>query len=184
MRTQAQGAEAVRSGSIIAGRVLAALLAILVSGSVVRAQDLPLGRRLRVTLNDSSSFVGRADSAHDGRVWLAGRASAVDLGRAAHIDVSAGHKPKWLLGAAAGAAVGLAAGLLVRSIVEQGTASDDKLPAMVYLGSGAAGGLLVGTGLSVVLAGERWAAVPPDRWKRSNSELHAHAWRIALTVVH
>jgi hypothetical protein len=76
---------------------------------------------------------------------------------------------------------------VVKEIVEGGVASDDQLPAVLYFGGGAATGLLIGTGLSVVLAGDRWEDLPPDRWRilPPHQDLHAHrAWRVGLSLSH
>lgn len=182
MRSQGGATSLARSG-----RVLFVWLAIAMSGPVLHGQDLPLGEPVRVTLHDSSSYVGRADSAHDGQIWLAGPPGAIDLRHVTRIEVSQGRKPKWLLGAGVGALAGFAAGAVVKEIVEGGVASDDQLPAVLYYGGGAATGLLIGTGLSVVLAGDRWEDLPPDRWRilPPHQDLHAHrAWRVGLSLSH
>lgn len=167
--------------------MLLVLFAIILSAPLLEGQGLPVGRRVRVTLVDSLSYVGRVDSAHNGRMWLGASPQAIDLGKTTRIEVSHGRKPKWLLGAGLGAAAGLASALLIKSIVEQGVASDDQLPSILYWGTGTAGGLLIGTGMAFVLARERWEPVPPDRWtpSRPGPNLHAgRGWQLGVSLAH
>lgn len=168
-------------------RMLLILLITLASVPMLAGQDLRIGRRVRVTLADSSSYVGRADSAHEGQMWLATTPGAVDLGQAIRVEVSTGRKPNWLLGATLGAVAGLAVGAIVQSIVNQNALSDEQLPTGLYLGSGAAAGLLIGSGLSIVLAGERWEPVSPERWAVPGAGRNLHArrgWLLGLSIAH
>lgn len=164
------------------------LCAILAAAPPFAAQDLPVGRRTRITMNDSSSMIARVDSARDGRIWLSsGMATrAVDLEQVHRIDVSQGRKPKWLLGTAAGAGLGLLTGLALKSAIESDLASDDdQIVTLAYLGAGAGGGALIGLGLSFVLAGERWEPLPESRWaapQRARDPSTNPGWRLGLRI--
>jgi hypothetical protein len=144
-------------------RRLLVLFAVMVSAPVLYGQDLPIGQRVRVTLTDSSRYVAVADSAHDGRLWLASSPHPILLDQVTGIEVSRGKKTNWLLGAGLGAVAGAAIGFLLKSAFEQDIPSEDEGPiTAAYVGAGALGGTLIGIGLSAALAPERWEAVPPD----------------------
>jgi hypothetical protein len=144
------------------------LMATAASVPALAGQDLPLGRRVRLTFADSSRYTGRLDSTDDDHVWLAMRntgSHAVDLQQVKSIEVSRGRKPKWLLGAALGAGAGLLIGVVLKNTAESYIDPDEEgLINTLYLGLGTAGGALIGTGLSVVLARERWEPVAPATW--------------------
>ena len=144
-------------------RNLLLLLPLLSHAAVVQSQDLPVGERIKVIFPDSSMYIGRLDSAQASRIWLTSEPAEVrviSLSRFDELQVSRGRKPKFLLGAELGAVIGLASSLVIKNIVEKDVASDDKLPAGLYVGVGIAGGALVGLGLSVAAAPERWETVP------------------------
>lgn len=171
-------------------RMLLVLFAIVASTPLLAGQDLPIGRRVRLTLADSSTYVGRVDSAHDARIWLEPEATlprAVDINQVNRVEVSRGRKPKFLLGAALGAGLGLVTGLVLKQASEDVDPEDDRLFTALYAGVGTLGGALIGTGLSVVLARERWETVPSDRWAapRAGRDLHTiHGWQLGLRLPH
>jgi hypothetical protein len=168
-------------------RKLLVLVAMAATTSALAGQELPTGRRVRLTLADSSTYAGRLDSAYGARVWLAtGNAvpRAVELGKVSRIEVSRGKKPKWLLGAALGASAGFLTGLVLEP---KNLDPEDEGWKTLYRAIGAGAGLLIGTGLSLVLAPERWEAVPSDRWAVPHASRNVHAlrgWQLGLNLHH
>jgi hypothetical protein len=162
---------------------LVSVLSALLAAPVAAGQDVTSGRRVRVTLTDSSAKVGIVDSVSQDRVWLRSspqHSAAIPLDRVQLLERSEGRKPAWSKGLAFGALGGaIVGGALWLAFISGDNDDGTKgLWAGVFLGSGAVGGALAGMGLSEILARDRWVVVPRERWA-----VGPQVWRLGLRLV-
>ena len=162
---------------------LPSVLSTLLAANVAVGQHITSGQRVRVTLTDSSTKIGIADSVSQAQVWLRSTpqpSAAIPLDRVQVLERSEGRKPAWSKGLAFGALGGAVVGGALWLAFISGDYDDGSkgIFAGVLLGSGAVGGALAGMGLSLILARDRWVVVPRDRWAVGPPE-----WRLGLRFV-
>jgi hypothetical protein len=136
---------------------------------------LASGQRVRVTLSPDSVVTGVFSSLGQDQVWL--RSSSIPVERVQLIELSQGRKPAWIKGLAYGALGGaVVGGLLYATITDEYMKDDSNIWIPVFIGAGIAGGALIGGGLSLILARERWSVVPREEWATVGSR-----WRIGFS---
>ena len=150
----------------VVGHAFAQGTALSTAGQRVRVSASNLGRgRLaaQFTALEGSTLVVTADST-----------VRIPLEDVTRLEIWRGKRSHPVLGAALGFFTGALAGLAVAGAFPEG---EDREEMVIYPAIGAAGGLLLGTGIGFAVRTDRWAAVPLDRVGS-----HARAGERALNV--
>ena len=159
---------------------LLSCLSMLFTIQPAAGQRIAPGQRARVTLTDNSTRLGVIDSVGRDEIWLRPElqpAAPIPRGQVQRLELWRDRKPEVGKGIAYGAVGGaLVGGALWLAFINGDEFEEMKgLWAAVFLGSGAVGGALVGAGVSLILARDKWIAVPRDRWAVART-----AWHLGL----
>jgi hypothetical protein len=152
-------------------------LSMLFTFQPAMGQRIAPGQRARVTLSDSSTRVGVIDSVSPDEVWLRPElqpAGPVPLDRVHRVELWRDRKPEIGRGIAYGALAGaVLGGALWLAFINGDEFEEMKgMWAAVFLGTGAAGGAVAGAGLSLMLARDKWVAVPREQWAVARTVWH------------
>ena len=144
--------------------ILVVLVASAVGHAFAQGTALPTaGQRVRVTASNLDH--GRLEAqfaALEGSTLVVTADSTVRIPLAAvtRLEVWRGQRSHPVLGAALGFVTGALAGLAVAGAAAQG---EDQEELAIFPAIGAAGGLVIGTGIGFAVRTDRWDAVPLDR---------------------